>query len=186
MLAGLFLNLASFQLSNKWSADEAGIVAKIEVERKGEKDRTPKLTTFLTLKNTSDVIGTIDVYLSLNNLKLWLEDESGEVIPEAKSGVNGRNGFMPNPFWLLIPFDSTVRMNLNLNGYFPPPPGELLIESESGLLYVPKGFKNKVFLGGEFQVIDPPHEARSHRWEGTLKLPRILIFDGKKIVSTKT
>ena len=158
----------------------------MEVERRGEKDGSPKLVTFLTLRNVTDSFGTVDVYLSYSNLDLWLEDREGKKIaPPSTGGVNGRNGFVSGPFWLQIPIDTTVRMRMDLSGYFPPPRSEFVIESERALLSVPKGWKEPVFLAGTFTVNDPPHEARSMKFEGALTIPRIVIFDGRRIIASK-
>lgn len=167
----------------KWSEPVAGLQANIDIERKGNKSDSPKLVTYLSLRNATDSLGTVDVYMSVGNLVLWLENKAGKKLDMTQSGVNGRNGFVPNPFWLQLPFDSSIRMRCDLTGYFPPPTSEFVIESESGLLSIPKGWKGEVYLAGNFIVIDPPHEARSQRWEGKLFLPRIQIFDGNKIVN---
>lgn len=168
----------------QWSPADGGLTARIEVERRGEKAGTPKLVPYLLLRNATDSIGTVDIFLSRDNLKLWLEDETGKDLKDGGAGINGRNGFVPGPFWLQLPYDSVIRMNAGLEGYFSPPPGRLLLETDSALLYLPKDFKGKAFLAGTFTVKDPPHEARSMRWEGTLKLPPVMIFDGKTIVTS--
>lgn len=178
------LLLATTPQEPTWSKPVAGLRARIEVEQKGKKDGSPKLSTYLTLQNITDSFGTVDVYLSLHNLDLWLEDAAGKRLESHPGGVNGRNGFVPAPFWLQIPIDTTVRMRTDLSGYFPPPPSEFVIESERALLSVPKGWSGRVYLAGSFEVKDPPHEARSMRFEGSLSLPRILIFDGKRIVAS--
>jgi hypothetical protein len=167
----------------KWSEPVAGLQARIDIERKGNKADSPKLVTYLSVRNVTKSLGTVDVYMSVGNLVLWLENKAGKKLDMTQSGVNGRNGFVPNPFWLQLPFDSSIRMRCDLTGYFPPPTSEFVIESESGLLSIPKGWKGEVYLAGNFIVNDPPNEARSQRWEGKMALPRILIFNGKKIVS---
>ena len=176
-MVGLLQN----QSTNGWSKDVAGLQCKIDAVRMGMKSDSPKIVTYLSLRNTSDSLGTVDIYLSIGNLNLWLENKAGKKLETPTSGVNGRNGFVPNPFWLQLPFDSSVRMRCDLTGYFPPPTSEFVIESESGLLALPKGWKEEVYLAGNFIVNDPPHEARSRRWEGKIPVPRIRIFDGKKI-----
>lgn len=165
-----------------WSKPVSGLVAHIEVERRGTKDGSPKLVTYLTLKNVTDSLGTVDVYLSQSDLKLWLEDKTGKRLDPQPGGVNGRNGFFPTPFWLQIPYDSSIRMCMDLSGYFPPPPSEFVIESEQALLSVQKGWKKPVYLAGTFEVTETPAEARAHRFLGVLELPRILIFDGHHLI----
>lgn len=183
MVACLLSCLVLHSVAPKWSDPVAGLQSYIDVERHGEKGGSPKLVTYLNLRNVTDSFGTVDIYLSMGNVVLWLEDESGHKLKDNPAGVNGRNGFVPNPFWLQLPIDSTIRMRVDLSGYFPPPPCELLIEGESALLAVPKGWGKPVFLAGKFVVKDPPHEARGNRWEGTMVFPRILIFNGKRIVA---
>lgn len=175
--------LAFTPTDHRWSEPVAGLKARIEVEQKGTKDGSPKLVPYLSLRNVTDTLGTVDVYLSMHNLNLWLEDSKGKRLEPRPGGVNGRNGFVPNPFWLQIPFDSIVRMRMDLSGYFPPPASEFVIESERCLLAIGKGWSSPVFLAGTFEVTDPPREARSMRFEGKLNLPRILIYDGKRIVA---
>ena len=179
----LGLILVGLLQTQEWGEPIAGLRSRIDVVRKGDKDGSPKLVTYLSLENVTDSLGTIDVYLSIGNLVLWLEDKAGNKLEMSPSGLNGRNGFVPSPFWLQIPFDTTIRMRTDLTGYFSRRASELVIESESGLLAVPKGWKKPVYLAGKFEIVDPPHEARSRRWEGTMGVPRILIFDGRKLVA---
>ncbi len=167
----------------EWSKPVGGLVGRIEVVRKGEKNGTPKLVPYLVLRNVTDSLGTVDVFLSNSNLKLSLVDAKGKEIRSGNSGLNGRNGFIPNPFWLQIPFDSTVRINASLEGYFNQAQGELLLETDFALLFLPKGYSGEAFLRGTFTIKDPPHEARSMRWEGQLALPKIKVWDGRRITA---
>ena len=186
VFASLYAVLLRLPENEIWSKPAGGLVARIEVERKGEKDGTPKLIPYLILKNVTDTLGTVDVYMSTGNLKLWIVDEINNEIPPQSSGMNGKNGFVSNPFWLQIPFDSTIRINATLDGYFSPPPSDLLLETDSGILSLPKAFGKKAYLMGKFEVIGSPHEARSMRFEDKLEIPRILIFDGKRIVANRS
>jgi hypothetical protein len=169
-----------------WSAPVNGLVGRVEFERKGEKEGTPKLIPYLVLKNVTDTIGTVDIYLDHGNLDLKLVDAKGTEIKGANSGVNGRNGFVARPFWLQLPYDSTIRMNASIEGYFTPGKGELLIEADSGLLFVPKGYTGAVFATGTFTVDKTPVEARNFIWKGKLVLPRVKLYDGKPAISTQS
>lgn len=165
----------------EWSAPVGGLIGRIEAVRKGAKDGTPKLIPYLVLKNVTDSLGTVDVYLSKSNLALRLVDAKGVEIQSTLNGLNGRNGFVPNPFWLMIPFDSTITINASLSGYFSREKGELLLETESAFLFIPKNYRGRAFLTGTFSVKNAPPEPRGLRWEGELSLPRIEVWDGKRI-----
>jgi len=131
------------------------------------------------LRNVTDTIGTVDIYLDHGNLDLKLVDANGAEIKVASMGLNGRNGFVPRPFWLQLPYDSTIHINASLEGYFTPGSGEFLIESDCGLLFVPKGYRGAVYVTGSFTIDKPPVEARSMTWKGKLVLPKIRIYDGR-------
>lgn len=177
-----FVLAAALQSKTEWAPTVAGLTGKVVVGRQGEKNGTPVLIPYLVLKNMTDVLGTIDIYLSERNLKLKLVDETGHPIPDGKAGLNGRNGFVPNPFWLQLPYDSKIQINASLSGCFAREPGQLLMETDAALLYLPKDYAKPAYLQGTFSVTDTPHEARGMRWEGTLALPPVKVFDGKQIV----
>lgn len=183
-MVAISVALALLPANIEWSKSVAGLAGRISAVQQGKKGDSPKIVTYLTLRNVTDSYGTVDVYLSSNNLKLWLEKKDGQRIePEPSGGANGRNGFIPSPFWLMLPIDSQIRMRMDLSGYFDFGASEFVIEAENDYLRVPKGWKHATYLCGEFSVVDPPHEPRGMRFEGKLHLPRILIFDGKRIVS---
>ena len=167
-----------------WSEPVGGLVGRVEMERRGEKGGTPKLVPYIILKNVTNTIGTVDVWLSSGNLELHLVDAKGQPIKVGPgAGPNGRNGFIPKSFWLLIPFDSSVRINAGLEGYFTREVGSLLMETDSGMLFLPKAYTREAYVAGTFTVNGAPIEARSMRWEGKIELPKVKVWDGKKVVA---
>ena len=118
----------------------------------------------------------IEVYFNLgfsDDLHFEMRDGSGRPIPQEPVNIRGP---LPNPYWVTLPCDSTVR--LRADSLFGPQskPDGLEIMVWGGCWLIPPNATNDFFLSATFTPPkDHPTPLHYHVWQGTLKLPKVKI-----------
>jgi hypothetical protein len=142
--------------------------------------------TFVELQNVTGAQGEgIDVYFAVTNLHCQLSDRTGKALPEP-GGVawGGRGPFAP--YWLRLPYNSTVRLFINggsMNPLMVYPSGEpwrrWSIAADSTNAYFLSGTLNlsthtNLSLSPEFR--EPDYQLNR---KATLEFPKMRIRSGK-------
>jgi hypothetical protein len=135
------------------------------------------------------------IYLELQNLSLGdsiyvyyapakspfrceLLDSSGKTNASKRGSYEG---WIPDPGWLALPHDSTLRFRVTLGGFAIPQNGGLFVAGNIPDAWViPAGTTDEYRLSGTFTVTAPKNDMRPRMWEGTLKLPQVRIPAGSK------
>jgi hypothetical protein len=109
-----------------------------------------------------------------NGLHLDLRDDLDLPIPRAHVLIRGP---VPNPCWVTLPCDSTVRLRADTYTLGPSSkPDGLEILVRDGCWIIPKNTTNEFFLSGSFTPPkDHPSSLKYHVWQGTLELPKVKI-----------
>ncbi len=95
-----------------------------------------------------------------------------EVKPDIATPPSG----FPRPSWLVLPFDSTLRLRTGGSSLGQVKPGLFIMAGMwNGHWYLPGGVTNAYFLSGTFTVTIPAGETRPQMWEGALELPPLRI-----------
>ena len=117
-----------------------------------------------------------------NGLRSQLEDAKGKTV----STGGGGSGSGAGASWIILPYDSTIRLRANMFGY-----GEKPGDGLNLTLYPPQAWRikpgdtNAYFLSGTFTVTTPtnsrPKDLEADRvvWSGTLELPKMRILAPK-------
>ena len=129
---------------------------------------------YLELENLGD---TIYVYYDevKSPLRCELRDSLGNLVPSGNVFVS--SDWRPEPCWLGLPNDSTLRFSTTI--LVGSPRNSLLISvgeaRVGGAWKIPLDSTNVYYLSGTFTPIPPSNAARPRVWEGTLKLPPVKI-----------
>ena len=121
----------------------------------------------------------IEIYFDIGDgadgLRFELRDGLGQAIPK-KTNYSIR-GHLPDPYWVTLPCDSTLRLradNYNLGSQEKPDGLEIFVHD--GLWLIQSNAATECFLSASFTPPkDYPSPLGYHVWQGTLKLPRVKI-----------
>ena len=81
----------------------------------------------------------------------------------------------PLPFWIMLPYDSTLRFRVSVSGYGVPKDAGLLIGMQSGDWLVPQGLTDEFFLSVSFTSSPPESADHLHPWTGVLQVPKLKL-----------
>jgi len=120
----------------------------------------------------------VEIYFNISDgtggLHFELRDGLGLAIPTEKNYIRGH---MPNPYWVTLPCDSTLRLRADTynTGFLEKPTGlEILVQD--GLWIIPANSTTDCFLSASFTPPkDDPSPFNYFLWQGTLKLPGVKI-----------
>jgi hypothetical protein len=114
-----------------------------------------------------------DIGLS-DDLHFEMRDKFDQPVPQFPVKIRGP---APNPCWVTLPCDSTVRLRADTYTLGPPSkPDGLGILVRGGCWLIRPNATNDFFLSGSFTPsTDHPSSLKYHVWRGTLKLPKVKI-----------
>ena len=118
----------------------------------------------------------IEVYFefgSRNNLQFEMRNKLDQPIPQEPVFTSAP---APNPYWVTLPCESTVRLRVDKLEGFPSKPKGLAILVPGGCWIMPPNATNDFFLSATFTPPkDHPSSLHYHVWQGTLNLPKVKI-----------
>ena len=164
-----------------WSEPTNGLRGRLLIaERSQDKwdvqNNSRSGVVYLELQNITSG-DTLYVYYAevKSPLRCELRDSIGNNIPTGNVFVN--SDWRPQPCWLVLPNDSTLRFSTTI--LMGAPTNSLLISVgeaiDGGSWKIPLDSTNVYYLSGTFNPTPPVNETRPHVWEGTLKLPPVKI-----------
>jgi hypothetical protein len=108
-----------------------------------------------------------------SSLFFEMRDAKGNPIPIVPYKVGG---FMPYPYDVVLPCDSTIRLRADLYtlGTKEKPDGFRIFVNGGNWIIRPND-SNEYFLSANLSVKDHPAPLKNHIWEGTLHLPPVKI-----------
>ncbi len=147
----------------------------------------PETEFYLELQNVSGAAGTpMQIYFDPERgLHCEVLDKSGK--PPPMIGGAGSGGGA-GPCWIALLYDSTIRLRANMYGYGKKLGDGLLLQmvSTTQRWDIKPGDTNIYYLSATFTVAPPTNSAprdpdvESRIWSGTLELPKMKIWDGRK------
>ncbi|GEM_PF-2304524 len=156
----------------------------------GPKSEIENFTTmFVELQNTHGAGASVKLYFDVMGLKCNLMDSNGKPAPKPKGGMGwgGRGAFSPS--WVVLPYNSTIRLFVNPGSRSP------LHITETGEPWsyweIPSSDTNVYYLSGSLTIstatnatlVATPHESVNpheyHEWKGTLVFPKVKISASK-------
>lgn len=153
-----------------------GRLLVLEGRSPGYAGQLPETRVYLELQNVSTGVGgSIELYFDpRNGLRGELRDSRGQPPPQVGAGGNG--GF-PGACWVILPYDSTVKLRASWYGYGMPRSAGLKIPLFEELVLRADN-TNDYYLAVTFiappptnHVLEPGHTI----WQGTLSLPKVMV-----------
>ena len=113
-------------------------------------------------------------------LNMELRDGDDQLVPPTPIAIRG---FSPQPYWITLPCDATVRVRGDLyHMSVTPKPDGLQLMLECGYWLIPTNAAGDFYLSGTFTPpADHPSPLKYHIWQGTLKLPKVKIPPPKAV-----
>lgn len=167
---------AKKQETGAWSEPANGIQGRLFATEDPEFNGTKMVAIYLELRNVSHVANPLEIYFEpIKSIESRVLDGGDK--PVAKYPSPASIGLTP-PFWLTLPFDSTLRFRVSVSGYGVPQNGGTNIQMMSGNWLMKADDERDYFLEAAF--VSQPAKLDSGRrlrrvWQGTIKLPKVLI-----------
>jgi len=171
-LAGMVSEPTSF---GAWSEATNGLRGRLAFAEDSKLFGTRIGVVYLELQNVS-LFNTMYVYYKADQspLRCELHDASGAVV--SQHDWISHEGPIPEPCWLALPGDSTLRFCVTVWGFGIPQNGGFIIAAcLPDFWVIPTTSTNDYFLSGTLTIKAPKDETRPRAWEGTLKLPKVKI-----------
>ena len=127
----------------------------------------------LELENVSDVANPIEIYWDIDGvLSFSLADGDGREIANTPTAASIRRS---SPHWLMLPFDSALRINITTHGYgVMPEPGVFIGLPHMDAWQFEASDMRRRLLHGVFTATATV-AAHDRQWQGTLDLPIVEI-----------
>jgi len=154
-----------------WSKEVNGLKARIVIPASQDLSSDPFLRVYLELQSTQNVLANRKVYAPVSSFTPQLVDESGKLIPSEGTAYDG---FTNSPKFVILPFDSLLRMRVNQHGTgFPPGTTGVLDFGPSYSWFLHPG--SVCYLAGTFTAQRHEHDSEAESWWGTIDLPRVRV-----------
>jgi hypothetical protein len=155
-----------------WSETVHGLRGRLLVTEEAEKFNGTHIgLVYLELRNVGSVAGPMKIYYDPDDTFQYLLDESKHPEP---FGLEPGDVMSPFPFWLGLPYDSTLRFRVSVDGWGIPKDAGLFVGLMPGVYDIPPTLHGNHFLSASFSV-NPPAGSDVHAWRGVLKLPAVKI-----------
>jgi hypothetical protein len=166
----LAVKAADAEDDDSWSKAVNGLQARLGFASKETLNGTPIITTYLELRNVSEVANVMEIPLDLEEIEFTVTDASGKEVRPSNGPFDGTSVELGV---LRLPFDSSLRFNIASRGAgVPKDQGGLLDLGPSANWVFKRGEDQDYFLATKF-VVEASAEGR---WSGTIAIPRTRIL----------
>lgn len=169
----------NFKVIGKWSTETNGLRGRIlYAEKATAESGLREGIVYLELQNVS-LGDSIHIYYDASKFSFRpnLRDHDGKVL---RDGLLG-SSWMPEPCWLVLPYDSTLCLRTGNYSTSPGKPGLIITGGfVAGNWFIPEADNKEYYLSATFTASVPKDETRPRMWEGTLELPPIKIPHAKE------
>ena len=168
-VAVLTLSTTPTDEPDSWSKPVNGLQARLSFARKKTFNGTPIITTYLELRNVSDVGNVMEVPLDLEKIQFTVTDSTGKVVPPYNGPFDGPSVELG---MIRLPFDSFLRFNIASSGTGVPKDEAALLDLGASRDWVFKRADDKTYyLLAEFTV----QKTKERHWFGTIEIPKTKI-----------
>ena len=173
------LNSAFPVLANDdWSEAVNGLQARLELVEKEKINGTRWLTPYLELRNVRDLGNQMEVNCDYRHLKLELVDANGSPLRDGWSSQGGgpRSGPTQELNVIVLPWDSSIRLNLECRSWGVPKDAAAMVTADSGAWVIQENEKGKVYLRATLtgDKIEPSYNSWK-RWSGKIQTPPLKV-----------
>lgn len=156
-----------------WSEIVDGIQGRLLTSKGQRVSGSQLIDVYLELKNVSDVLTPVEIYYdTLHSVSsCQVVDTNGKMVQQTSTVVDI---MQPDPFWLVLPRDSSLRFKVSVSGYGISKDAHVVIQMPCGYWALDPLDADR-FLQVIIGVRPPNDDRRRRPWRGTLSLPKATI-----------
>jgi hypothetical protein len=161
---------------SSWSEPVNGIQARFTLVTSEVINNTPIISTYLTLRNVSDVANPIRIDWASAEINFAVINEAGNPVPRAIDLIY--NGCYVPLSEIVLPHDSTLTFNISRRGLGIPAGKAALIDLGIPDCWIlEKTGREKYFLKGTLNITDKGDRGSEYErsWKGRVEIPKIRI-----------
>ena len=167
--------------NDDWSEAVNGLQARLELVEGEKINGTRRLMPYLELRNVRDLGNQMEVNCDYRHLKLELVDANGSPLrdgwssPRSGPRIGGRSGPTHELNVIVLPFDSSIRLNLDCRSWGVPKDA-VMVAADSGAWVIQENEKGKVYLRATLtgEKIEPSYDSWK-RWSGKIQTPPLKV-----------
>lgn len=165
-----FLVLAN----DDWSEAVNGLQARLELVEREKINGTRWLEPHLELRNVRDLANQMEVNCDNSHLKVELVDANGSSLRDRWSPP--RTGPTHELNVIVLPWDSSIRLNLECRNWGVPKDAAAMVAADSGAWVIQESEKGKVYLRATLmgEKIEPSYNSWK-RWSGKIQTPPLKV-----------
>jgi hypothetical protein len=150
-----------------WSEIVDGVQGRLLISKAERLNGSQLMDVTLELRNVSSAV---EVYYEFDRsvLSCKVVDAKGNTARQAPSVASI---LYPDPLWLVLPFDSSLRFRASVSGYGIPKDARAVIQMPCGIWALEPG-DGDYFLQATMSARPQDEDRGHHAWHGTLSLPR--------------
>src|SRR5215510_1760465 len=157
--------------NDEWSEAVNGLQARLELVEREKLFGARLLVPYLDLRNVRDVSNQMEVNCDNRHLKVELVDANGSPLRDGRSSP--RTGPIPDLTVIVLPWDSSIRLNLECRNWGIAKDAAAMVATDSGAWVIQENEKGKVFLRATLtgEKIEPIWK----RWSGKIQTPLLKV-----------
>jgi len=169
---GALSSAFSVSANDDWSKAVNGLQARLDLVEREKKYGTRWLVPHLELRNVRDLGNQMEVNCDYRHLKLELVDANGSPLRDGWSSQGGgpRSGPTQELNVIVLPWDSSIRLNLDCRSWGVPKDAAAMVAADSGAWVIQENEKGKVYLRATLtgEKIEPSYNSWK-RWSGKIQ-----------------
>src|SRR5215813_10092658 len=160
--------------NDEWSEAVNGLQARLELIEKGKLYGARWLVPHLELRNVRDLGNQMEVNCDNRHLKVELVDANGSPLRDGWSLP--RTGPIPDLTVIVLPWDSSIRLNLECRNWGIAKDAAAMVATDSGAWVIQENEKGKIYLRATLsgEKIEPSYNSRK-RWSGKIQTPLLKV-----------
>jgi hypothetical protein len=167
------VSVAGQSSTREWSQPVNGVQGRIIVSDDVWLYGTQMTTVDLELRNVSDVGNPIAIYFDPNrSFKCELLDAKDQAVARPPFAADI---ITPNPYWLSLPYQGTLRWRVSVSGYGIKPNSGKMVQMSCGMWLIKPGDHSEYGLAVKFVAVSTPEDRERRAWTGTLTIPKAPI-----------
>jgi hypothetical protein len=159
-----------------WSKDVNGLLARLSLKRGEVFNGTPIMSAYLELHNSSDIANPISINWPGKWLKFSVTRDDGKNVPPSGLAYDGMIVEVPD---LILPFDSTIRINVSQHGAGVEADRAALLDFGGDQCWSLPRDGGQYTLSAVLEIPtakDPPGNNPARPWHGRIEIPGVSIF----------
>jgi len=160
--------------NDDWSEAVNGLQARLELVEKEKLYGTRWLVPHLELRNVRDLGNQMEVNCDNRHLKVELVDANGSPLSDGWSFP--RTGPPPGLNVIVLPWDSSIRINLECRNWGIAKDAAAMVATDSGAWVIQENEKGKIYLRATLtgEKIEPSYNSWK-RWSGKIQTPLLKV-----------